>query len=165
MAKQRARQYWLMKSEPEAFSFADLLAAPKQTTLWDGIRNYQARNLLRDELKVGDGVLYYHSNAKPTGVAGIARVVGEAYPDPSQFDPASKYHDPKSDPEAPTWQVVDIQAVRELPQFVSLPDLKANPKLAEMMVCQRGARLSVQPVTKAEWGLVLGMGGLSARDF
>ncbi len=164
MAK-RARKYWLMKSEPDAFSYADLEAAPKKTTLWDGVRNYQARNLLRDEFKEGDGVLYYHSNAKPTGVAGLARVVRESYPDPTQFDPANKYHDPKSDPDDPRWLVVDIQAVCELPNFVSLPDLKANPKLEDMMVVQRGARLSVQPVTKAQWGLVLRMGGLSERDF
>lgn len=165
MSKKRARHYWLMKSEPDVFSYADLEAAPKQTTLWDGVRNYQARNLMRDEFKEGDGVLYYHSNAKPTGVAGLARVVRESYADPSQFDPASKYHDPKSDLDSPRWFLVDIQAALELKKFVSLPDLKANPELADMMVCQRGSRLSVQPVTKQEWGVVLRMGGLRVSDF
>lgn len=165
MAKQKSRRYWLMKSEPDAFSFDDLWSAPKKTTLWDGIRNYQARNLLRDDFKKGDYVLYYHSNAKPTGVAGLAEVVRESYPDPTQFDPKSKYHDPKSDPDDPRWLVVDIRALEALPNFVSLSDLKANPKLADMMVCQRGARLSVQPVTTAQWKEVVRMGGLAASDF
>ena len=158
-------QYWLMKSEPDVFSFDDLLKAPKKTTLWDGVRNYQARNLMRDEMKKGDGVLFYHSNAKPMGVAGIARVVRESYPDPTQFDPAHKYHDPKADPDDPTWYLVDIQAVKALEEFVPLSSLKENPKLEQMMVCQRGARLSVQPVRAPEWREVLRMGGLSAKDF
>ena len=158
-----ARQYWLMKSEPDVFSFTDLWKAPKRRTLWDGIRNYRARNLMRDEMRIGDGVLYYHSNADPPGVAGIAKVVSESYPDPTQFDPKNKYHDPKATPEKPIWELVDIQAVKKGKEFVSLADLKAEPKLSEMMVTQRGARLSVQPVKAAEWRIVLGMMGLDPK--
>jgi predicted RNA-binding protein with PUA-like domain len=149
-----------MKSEPDVFSFDDLMASKGRRTLWDGVRNYQARNLMRDEMAVGDGVLYYHSNAKPPGVAGVAEVASEAYPDPTQFDPADAHHDPKSDPEDPRWWLVDIVGVEPLPEFVPLDALKANPKLSEMVVTQRGSRLSVQPVTAAEWRAVLKMGGL-----
>jgi len=158
-----ARQYWLMKSEPDVFSFDDLWKAPKRRTLWDGVRNYRARNLMRDEMRVGDGVLYYHSNANPPGVAGIAEVVSESYPDPTQFDPKSKYHDPKATPEKPIWELVDIRAVQKGRRFVTLADLKAEPKLADMMVTQRGARLSVQPVRAAEWRVVVRMMGLDPK--
>lgn len=158
-------QYWLMKSEPDVFSFDDLLQAPKKTTLWDGVRNYQARNLMRDEMKKGDGVLFYHSNAKPMGVAGVARVARESYPDPTQFDPRHKYHDPKADPDEPTWYLVDIQAVKPFEELVTLASLKENPRLADMVVCQKGSRLSVQPVRAPEWREVLRMGGLSPKDF
>ncbi len=157
------RRYWLMKSEPDAFSFDDLLAARGKRTHWDGIRNYQARNFMRDDMKKGDRVLYYHSNAKPPGVVGVAEVVKEAYPDHTQFDPDSKYHDAKSDPDEPRWLMVDIRALAALPEAVSLDDLKANPKLEEMAVVQRGQRLSIQPVTPAEWAEVLAMGGLAGR--
>jgi len=153
-------RYWLMKSEPDVFSFDDLLAAKGKRTHWDGIRNYQARNFMRDGMRKGDRVLYYHSNTKPPGIAGVAEVVAEAYPDHTQFDPASKYHDPKSDPDAPRWLMVDIKARRRLKHYVELDALKANPRLAEMAVVQRGQRLSVQPVTPAEWVEVLSMGGL-----
>lgn len=157
------RRYWLMKSEPDAFSFDDLLGARGKRTHWDGIRNYQARNFLRDDMKKGDRVLYYHSNAKPPGVVGVAEVVKEAYPDHTQFDPDSKYHDPKSDPDDPRWLMVDIRALAPLPEPVSLDALKANDALADMAVVQRGQRLSIQPVTPEEWAEVLAMGGLAGR--
>jgi predicted RNA-binding protein with PUA-like domain len=151
MAKRK--RYWLFKSEPDVYSIDDLKRDRK--TYWEGVRNYQARNLLRDDVQVGDEVLYYHSNARPMGVAGIAKVVKAGYPDPEQFDPDSKYHDAKSDPGDPRWYVVDIQFVRKFPEVVPLADLKAEAKLADMMVTQRGSRLSVQPVTKAEFDHVL----------
>ena len=150
----RAKQYWLMKSEPDVFSYDDLERAKDRTTLWDGIRNYQARNFMRDEMRVGDGVLYYHSNAQPPGVAGLAEIASEPYPDPTQFDPKSKYHDPKSDPDDPRWILVDVRAVRPLERLVTLAELKAEPDLADMGVVQKGSRLSIQPVTAAEWKLV-----------
>jgi len=156
------RRYWLFKSEPGVFSFADLCAAKRRRTTWDGVRNYQARNLLRDDMKKGDGVLFYHSGASPPGVAGLAEIVKEGYPDPTQFDPKSSHHDPKSDPDDPRWFVVDIEARSALPTFVPLDALKANRKLARMLVVQRGQRLSVQPVTEAEWQEVLRMGGAPA---
>jgi predicted RNA-binding protein with PUA-like domain len=154
------RKHWLLKSEPGVFSFEDLLAAKGRTTGWDGVRNYKARNLLRDEVRAGDGVLFYHSNADPPGVAGVARVVRAAYPDPSQFDPRSPYHDAGSPREAPRWVAIDVQAVLRLPRFVPLEELKAAPGLAAMGVVRRGNRLSVQPVSAAEWAEVLGLGGM-----
>jgi len=151
---------WLVKSEPEAFSWKALWESKGRRTFWDGIRNYQVRNLIRDDVRKGDLILFYHSNAKPPGVVGIAKVVKEAYPDHTQFDPADGHHDPKSDPEDPTWLMFDLKAEKALKQVVSLSDLKANPKLAEMLVVQRGQRLSIQPVTRKEWDEVLRMGGL-----
>jgi predicted RNA-binding protein with PUA-like domain len=153
----RAKRHWLFKSEADVFSIDDLAAAEDRTTFWDGVRNYQARNLMRDEIRKGDLVLYYHSNSKPTGVAGVARVVANAHPDPTQFDPRSPYHDPKSPRDAPRWLGVDVAFVRKLPRVIALSELKANPALAAMMVTQRGARLSVQPVTRAEYDAVLAM--------
>lgn len=151
---------WLVKSEPDAFSWQHLLDAPGKRTHWDGIRNYQVRNFIRDDMKKGDRILYYHSNAKPPGVVGIAEVVKEAYPDHTAFEPGTKYFDPKSDPADPTWLMFDLKAKRALKRFVPLDELKANPKLASMLVVQRGQRLSIQPVTPAEWDEVLRMGGL-----
>ncbi len=158
MTPRRARRYWLMKSEPDAFSWQDLWDAPKRTTFWDGVRNYQARNLLRDDIQEGDGVLYYHSRTKVPGVVGIAQVVQAGSPDPTQFDPKEPYFDPKARREEPTWYGVHIQAQGPLDEVVSLEQLKAEPKLAQMAVVQRGQRLSVQPVTAAEWKQVLKMG-------
>ena len=149
------RRCWLLKSEPSAFSFADLLAAPGRRTAWTGIRNHQARNLLRDELQVGDGVLFYHSSSDPSGVAGLARVSRSARPDPTQFDPRSAQYDPRSRRTAPTWVEVEIEAAEALPRFVTLAELKAHPALARMLVVQRGSRLSVQPVRDEEWRTVL----------
>jgi len=151
----RKNRYWLMKSEPGTYSIEDLKRDGK--TCWDGVRNYQARNLMRDEMQVGDGVLFYHSREKPMGVYGIAEIVREAYPDDSAFDPQDKHYDPKSDPANPTWIMVDVGYVGTLETPVTLDMLKQTPGLEKMMVIQRGSRLSVQPVTKKEWDIVLGM--------
>jgi predicted RNA-binding protein with PUA-like domain len=151
----RKKRYWLMKSEPGTYSIEDLKRDGK--TCWDGVRNYQARNLMRDEMQVGDGVLFYHSREKPMGVYGIAEIVREAYPDDSAFDPQDKHYDPKSDPANPTWMMVDIGYIGTLETPVTLDMLKQTPGLEKMMVIQRGSRLSVQPVTKKEWDIVLGM--------
>lgn len=151
-----ARRYWLMKSEQDAYSFDDLMAEPGQTACWDGIRNYQARNFMM-EMRVGDFVLFYHSNAKPPHVAGTARVVRESYPDHTQFDESSRYYDPKARADAPRWHMVDLQAMEKLPRPVSLEALKANPALGGMRATQRGQRLSVQPVSREEYDEVLRM--------
>lgn len=150
-------RYWLFKSEPSTYSWDDLTAEEGQTAEWDGVRNYQARNFMRDAMRIGDCVLFYHSNAKPPGIIGIARIVREAYPDDTAWNPDTRYYDPKSDPANPTWLMVDIQAERKLPRFISLNELKANPALADMLVTKRGQRLSIQPVTPAEWAEVLRM--------
>lgn len=151
-----AKHYWLMKSEPDVYSIDDL--ARDGSTHWDGVRNYKARNNMRD-MKVGDEVLYYHSNANPPGVVGVARVCREAYPDPSQFDKKSKYHDEKSKRDDPRWSLVDIEFVAKLPEIVSLEDVKGEAALAEMELVRYG-RLSVQSVTKAEFDRVKKMGGM-----
>ena len=153
-------RYWLLKSDTECFTFDDLWSAPQRRTGWDGVRNYQARNFLRDQMGMGDGVLFYHSNAEPSGVAGLARVVSKAYPDPTQFDPSDEHFDPKSRREDPAWMQVDIEAWQRLPRFVSLAEIKADPRLSKMLVIQRGQRLSVLPVSAAEWRVVLELGGL-----
>ena len=156
-------RYWLVKSEPGTFSFQDLLDSPRKRTRWEGIRNYTARNFMRDGMSVGDGVLFYHSSAEPTGVAGLARVSGAAVADPTQFDKRSPGYDAKSKREAPAWLAVELEAVRALPKFVPLERLKAEPALAEMLVVQRGQRLSIQPVTEREWRAVLALGGAPVR--
>jgi predicted RNA-binding protein with PUA-like domain len=149
---------WLMKSEPSVFSIDDLARAPNQTTSWDGVRNYQARNLLRDEIKLGDGVLFYHSSADPPAAVGTATIARAAYPDPSQWDPKSDYHDPDSAKDAPRWFVVDVKLDKKFPRAVTLPELRANPDLEGMVLLRKGSRLSVQPVTAAEWKTVCKMG-------
>lgn len=153
-------RYWLVKSEPGAFSFDDLWNSEGRRTCWDGIRNYQVRNFIRDDLKAGDLLLFYHSNAKPPGVVGLAEVVREAYADHTQFDPADHHYDPKSDPDQPRWLMFDLKAKKKLRRLVPLQELKENPRLSEMLVIQRGQRLSIQPVTEAEWREVLRLGGL-----
>jgi len=153
------KRYWLFKSEPGVYSFDDLWKEKGRRTLWDGIRNYQVRNFMRDDMSVGDGVLFYHSSTDPPGVAGVAEVVRAAYPDPTQFDAADAHYDPKSDPDDPRWLVVDVKAVAKLARFVPLAELKAAPALAEMGVVRRGNRLSIQPVTPAQWRAVLRLGG------
>lgn len=156
------RRYWLVKTEPDVFSFEDLQNAENQRTYWDGVRNYQARNFMRDEMKLGDGVLVYHSNAKPPGIAGVAKVVREAYPDHTQFDPDSPYFAPKSKAESPTWIMVDIQAVAPLPRYLPLPELREYAPISGMELLRKGSRLSVQPVSKREWDEVLALAGLKA---
>ncbi len=151
----RARAYWLMKTEPDAFSIDDLQR--KGTASWDGVRNFQARNNM-DAMKCGDLVLFYHSSCSPPGVVGIARVVRESYADPTAFDPKSPYHDPKSDPDAPRWRMVDVEFVVRLPRMVELEELKATPTLAKMQVVAR-TRLSVQAVEPEHFAHVVRMGG------
>jgi predicted RNA-binding protein with PUA-like domain len=148
----REQRYWLMKSEPGTYSIEDLQRDGK--TCWDGVRNYQARNFMRDEMAVGDGVLFYHSRAKPMGIYGIAEIASDAYPDHTAFDPADRHYDPKSDPANPTWMMVDVAYVATLDPPITLDDLKKTPGLEKMLVIQRGSRLSVQPVTREEWDIV-----------
>jgi len=149
--------YWLVKSEPDCFSIDDLLAAKGRTTYWDGVRNYQARNMLRDQMKLGDRVLFYHSNAKPPGIAGVAEVVREGYPDTTAFDVKHEHYDPKSKPDSPTWYRVDLKLVAKFPRELSLPALRQVPALAGMALLQRGSRLSVQPVSPQEFNTVLAL--------
>lgn len=151
-------KYWLFKSEPSAYSFNDLLNEQDQMAEWDGVRNYQARNFMRDDMKVGDKVLFYHSSAKPTAVVGTARIVKEAYPDATAWDPNDKHYDPKSSPGETVWMVVEIQAEAALPKSVTLADVKANPKLKDMLLIRKGQRLSIQPVTKEEYDEIVAMG-------
>lgn len=151
-----AERYWLMKVEPTAYTIDDL--AREGETGWEGVRNYKARNFLRDEMKKGDRVLFYQSNADPSGVAGLAEVSREGYPDPVQFLPGHEYHDPKSTKEAPRWYQVDIRFVEKFPAVVPLADLKANPTLEGMMVTKRGMRLSIQPVARAHFEEIVRMG-------
>jgi predicted RNA-binding protein with PUA-like domain len=151
-----ARRYWLMKVEPSAYTIADLERDGR--TGWEGVRNYKARNLLRDEIKPGDGVLFYASNADPSGVTGIAEVVGGGYPDPLQFQRGHHYYDPKAEPDAPRWYAVDIGFVERFADVVSLAEVKAHPALRGMMLIKRGMRLSVQPVTAQEFETVRAMG-------
>jgi predicted RNA-binding protein with PUA-like domain len=148
--------YWLMKSEPSECSIDDLAAAPKQTVPWFGVRNYQARNYMRDQMHIGDGVLFYHSSCPEPGVAGIAEVASGPYPDETQFDPKSHYHDPKSTHESPRWQLVDVKLVRKTP-LLSLKRMREEPKLASMLLLRPGNRLSITPVTVAEWRDVLAL--------
>ena len=147
-------RYWLMKSEPSEFSIDDLVKAPKQSTSWFGVRNYQARNFMRDDMKVGDPVLFYHSSCPEPGVAGLAEVSRPAHPDVTQFDRKSKYHDPKSTRENPRWVNVDVKLVRKT-RLLSLDELRSHPALAGMRILARGNRLSITPVEPAEWKSIL----------
>jgi len=144
--------YWVFKSEPSVFSIDDLLNSSNQTTFWDGVRNYQARNFLRDNIKLDDLVLFYHSNAKEyTGIVGLCKVVKEGYPDPSQFNPQSKYYDPTSKIDNPTWYCVDIKFLEKFPKVLTLDEIKNNQILSNMKIAQKGNRLSITPVTKEEF--------------
>ena len=153
-----SKQYWLMKSEPDTFSFQDLKDRPKQIEPWDGVRNYQARNFMRDAMSVGDGVLFYHSNTKPPGIVGLAEVASQAYPDPTAFDKQSKYYDEKSDPNNPRWFLVDVAYKKDFKHQVSLEAMKAMPELAEMKVLQKGNRLSITPVSEQEFKAICAAG-------
>ena len=145
--------YWLMKSEPDEASIDDLARAPRQTLAWTGVRNYQARNFMRDAMRVGDGVLFYHSSCAEPGVAGLARVAGTAVPDATQFDPASPYFDPKARPDAPRWLQLDVVLDRKT-RLLPLAEMRRRPELATMQVLQRGNRLSITPVSADEWAAV-----------
>jgi predicted RNA-binding protein with PUA-like domain len=151
-----AQQYWLMKSEPSEASIDDLAAAPHRTLPWTGVRNYQARNFMRDAMRPGDGVLFYHSSCPEPGIAGLAEIVGGVGPDPTQFDPASPYHDPKSTPEAPRWVKIDVRLVRKT-RLLPLAEMRAAKSLQTMRVLERGNRLSITPVTPAQWRAVLAL--------
>jgi predicted RNA-binding protein with PUA-like domain len=152
--------YWLMKSEPDEFSIDDLVRAPGKTTPWFGVRNYQARNYMRDAMRPGDGVLFYHSSCEVPGIAGLAQVSSAPYPDQTQFDPKSPYFDPKATRGNPRWMLVDVTLVRKT-RLLSLDEIRAQPQLADMVILRRGNRLSVTPVTAAEWKSI---GKLLARD-
>jgi predicted RNA-binding protein with PUA-like domain len=157
-ATPRPARYWLMKSEPEECSIDDALAAPNATVPWTGVRNYQARNFMRDDMQVGDGVLFYHSSCPEPGIAGLARVASGTRTDPTQFDPASPYYDPKSPADKPRWLLLDVQAQRKT-RVVGLAQLREHPDLAQMRVLQRGNRLSITPVEPVEWAAIMEMLG------
>jgi len=149
--------YWLMKSEPDVFGIDHLRKMPKKTEHWDGVRNYQARNMMRDQMKKGDLVFFYHSNCKEPGIVGIMQVVKEGYPDHTAFDPEAKYFDPKSDPDNPRWFMVDVKHKRKLRRNISLRELKqyAEDELADMPLLRKGNRLSIMPVSKKQWEFIL----------
>lgn len=147
-------QYWLMKSEPDEVSIDDALVASGSTVSWTGVRNYQARNFMRDAMCIGDGVLFYHSSCAAPGIAGIAEVASTSYPDETQFDPGSKYYDPKATRENPRWMLVDVRAIAKT-RLLSLNELRGIPELADMQILKRGNRLSITPVTPAEWRYIL----------
>lgn len=156
--------YWLFKSEPDCFSFADLMAAPRRRTGWDGVRNFQARNFLRDQVQRGDGVLFYHSGIAVPAIAGLAEVVKTGHPDPTAFDPAAAHYDPRSDPSNPTWYQVVIQATRAVDPPLTLPRLRTIPELATLDLLRKGNRLSVQPVRPSEWRIILKLADITDRE-
>ena len=150
-----SEKLWLFKADPKDYSIDDLANEPNQTTSWDGIRNYMARNLLRDEIKKGDQILLYHSNANPKGIVGLGKVVRSAYPDDTALDQSSVYYDPKSTKDNPIWYMVDVKLVEMFPKVIELRELKETKGLEEMMLTQRGSRLSIQPVRKSEWKIIM----------
>jgi predicted RNA-binding protein with PUA-like domain len=154
-----APAYWLMKSEPDEFSIEDLARAPHRSTPWFGVRNYTARNFMRDTMKVGDGVLFYHSSCAVPGIAGIARVASTAYPDATQFDRKSPYYDPKAKREAPRWMLVDVQLVKKT-RLMPLEEMRGYRELQDMVVLRRGNRLSITPVAEHEWRFILELLGV-----
>ena len=148
------KHYWLLKTEPTSFSFDDLWKAPRRTTFWDGVRNFQARNTLRDRMKAGDQVFIYHSSADPTGIVGIAEVAREGYPDPTAFDSKDSHYDPKSKRESPTWYGIDVKALEKIDPIITLEELRRTKGLEKMVLLQKGSRLSVQPVSESEWRVI-----------
>jgi predicted RNA-binding protein with PUA-like domain len=150
-------QYWLMKSEAECFSIDDLKNRPNQTEPWDGVRNYQARNMMRDQMQIGDLSFFYHSNAKPPGIAGIMEIVSTPYPDDTAKDPNEDHYDPKHTADNPRWCLVDVKYKRKLKRLISLPELKDNAALSSMQLLQKGNRLSILPITEQQWRLILDM--------
>ncbi len=153
--------YWLMKSEPDVFGIDHLKAMPNKTDHWDGVRNYQARNMMRDDMKKGDQVFFYHSNCAEPGIVGIMEVVREGYVDPTAFDPDEKYYDPKSDPDKPRWYMVDVKYKRHLKRTISLRELKAlgAPQLDGLPLLRKGNRLSIMPLSEQHWRFILGLEG------
>ena len=147
--------YWLMKSEPDAYSIDDLERDGREK--WDGIRNYQARNMMRDDMKISEEVFFYHSNCKDPGIVGVARVASEPYPDPTQFDKKSKYYDAKSSADNPRWCLVDVEFVRKLTRNITLTELKAQKSLADMILTRKGNRLSIMPVARKHWNKILSL--------
>jgi predicted RNA-binding protein with PUA-like domain len=149
--------YWLMKSEPDVYGIDHLKAANKKTDTWDGVRNYQVRNMMRDEMKKGDLAFFYHSNCKEPGIAGIMKIAREGYPDFTAFDPKEKYYDPKSDPDNPRWYMVDVRYVRKLKRVITLTELKTYPELEGLPLLRRGNRLSAMPLSKQHWDFILSL--------
>lgn len=147
-------KYWLMKSEPSAFSIDTLEQLPKQTTAWDGVRNYQARNMMRDEMQIGDLAFFYHSNCEVPGIVGIVEICSKTHPDQTQFDPKSKYYDPKATPDKPIWWLVDVKFKRKFKHIISLDMLKANPHLADLLILRKGNRLSITPMSHEQWQII-----------
>ncbi|MGI8923003.1 MAG: EVE domain-containing protein [Fimbriimonadales bacterium] len=153
------RRYWLMKSEPDTYSYEDLEKEERGQGHWEGVRNFQARNFMKNDMKVGDRVLFYYSSCPEPGIAGIAEVASEAYPDHTQFDPKSHYYDPTAREEKPKWWMVDLRAIEKLPHYVSLKTMRETPELADMITLRKGNRLSITPVTESDWRTVLRLGG------
>ena len=149
--------YWLMKSEPDVYGIDHLMVASRKTDTWDGVRNYQVRNMMRDDMKKGDLAFFYHSNCKEPGIAGIMKIVREGYPDHTAFDPKEKYFDPKSDPANPRWYMVDVRFVRKLKRIITLTELKSHPELEDLPLIRRGNRLSVMPLSKQHWDFILSL--------
>lgn len=149
--------YWLMKSEPDTFSIEDLIQCPNQIEPWDGIRNYQARNMMRDQMKIGDLAFFYHSSCKVPAIVGVIEICSEAYHDPTQFDPESKYYDPKSRPDNPRWQLVDVKFISQV-NPIALSSLKKHPELKQMRLLQKGNRLSILPISADEWTFINNLG-------
>jgi predicted RNA-binding protein with PUA-like domain len=151
--------YWLLKSEPDCFSIDHLAKKPKQTDQWDGVRNYQARNMLRDEMKVGDQAFFYHSSCPQPGIVGQVKIVKAGFPDPTQFNPEAQHYDPKSTEEKPIWYTIDVQLIKKFKHIVTLDEIKKNPLLETMQLVKRGNRLSIMPVSMPEWQTILSMTG------
>ncbi|RFA31252.1 EVE domain-containing protein [Alkalilimnicola ehrlichii] len=149
--------YWLMKSEPDVFGIEHLQQRPNQTEPWDGVRNYQARNMMRDQMQEGDLAFFYHSNCKVPGIVGVMEIVRAGYPDPTQFDPETKYYDPKSNPDKPRWYLVDVKFKQTFKRTISLTELKEHPELEDMPLVRKGNRLSIMPVTAEQWAFIVGL--------